>query len=352
MVDDAGSVRPMPLPLPLPAREPRTYTTQWPPLRRFQCPRTRVELSAGAVGRADAIRSFAAVAVERNGESLATVPAPNVERGLTQEQHRHPQRNRRGRRSQQQHRDRRRAARAAQQQQRSEQQRGSDSTGDDSAILQAIGAQVAMIQQLTASVQQLARGISNFLFAQQRANGRSADAQHRGAAGKESELRRKSDAEFERVERLLREKLAEIQTARVQQAVERGGQQLADTIQQQYEGEKIEEQIRDAMAAERQYEHCSYKRTACKAAEDLVLKYNQVRSAFEYESENRWQYKCVDAEDGKQWAAVYYEKPGHKAFQFNQLGSVASQWGLLADPGRFWSYDLRRTQEYGERPLG
>ena len=103
----------------------------------------------------------------------------------------------------------------------------------------------------------------------------------------------------------------------------------------------IEREIAEALQQEKQYERCSYRRTACKMLERLVSKYNSVWCYNDQTPEHRAYFPYIEykeAENSKQWT-------------FDQYGTVSEEHKFLVDPGRFWSHDLHRSKVYGERPL-
>jgi hypothetical protein len=203
--------------------------------------------------------------------------------------------------------------------------------------------------------------------------------------GKVAELRLKSSGEWERIERLLREKLQKIRSERLRQfdlkyeeikaqdnCALRGNEYkfedenefkeswnahyskhaacgMTDLIHSNcitgsetswlHDPELIEEEIAEALQQEKQYEKCNYRRTACKVIECLVGKYNTVWS---YKVQT-WNPTCV--------RVAYGEVTKCKQWTFDQHGLVSKEHEFLVDPGRFWSYDLHRSKVYGERPL-
>ena len=197
---------------------------------------------------------------------------------------------------------------------------------------------------------------------------------HDANSGKVSELRRKSECEWQRIETLLREKLQEIRVERLRQF-----ELMCEGIEQkkfcehkilfpwaatstvefreswnrhysmQHTGcgsetnwlhnpELIETEISEALQQEKQYEKCSYRRTACKVLESLVSKYNKV-----------WSYELLAYDLSMRVA--YGEATQCKQWTFDQYGLMSEEHIFLVDPGSFWSYDLQRSKVYAERPL-
>ena len=99
---------------------------------------------------------------------------------------------------------------------------------------------------LAQSVQQMAKALNSFLFADRRSGGSLGGPRSRGTPGKEAELRVKSDGEWQRLELLTRNKLSEIQSARLEQAQQYGGDKLVSQIQSAYTEEQIDKQIAQA----------------------------------------------------------------------------------------------------------
>ena len=224
---------------------------------------------------------------------------------------------------------------------------------------------------------------------------------HDANSGKVSELRRKSDYEWERLERVTFEKLEEIKTERMEQmeqtiaafnidtiysfdscerdrykefaetgemnyrwdSLERSriqevpervdesrgcakenwvanrlgarGQQVPHNL---FNQEQLELEVKLAISKEKEYEKCSYRRTACKALESLIMAYN-----------TEWTY-LGDPKPRPRYLGSN-EKGKCTKWVFDHHGQVVSTHALLVDPGTFWSYDLHRSKVYGERPL-
>ena len=204
-------------------------------------------------------------------------------------------------------------------------------------ILTAIQQQGEAIQALAQSVAQMTKAINCFLFADRRTKGSSEGARHRGDAGQDhmvEELRKKSDEEWQRtrIERLTHEKLQEIADERIRQAeaTKADSTQAFKGVEQ--DRQNFDLQVAEAIAEEKDYARCNYRRTTCKALETLIHGYNKIRH------------------HGSSFYG-YEETGNHTKCRFNQFGSVASKSKFLVDPGRFWSYDLLRTQDYSERPV-
>lgn len=95
-----------------------------------------------------------------------------------------------------------------------------------------------------------------------------------------------------------------------------------------------EEELQQALRQEREYQKCPHRRTTCKALEDLIYKYNKPTTYCSPYS-----------------SSSMVEKSSVQKFRFNQYGSVVQTYEMLVDPGRFWSHDLLRSENYGERPF-
>jgi len=187
---------------------------------------------------------------------------------------------------------------------------------------------------------------------------------HDANSGKVSELRMKSLSEWDRIERLFWEKIKQITAERAQQmevklekirsgepdmfknqefranaAREKWMRQhyVADR-QTPYNYDLIQEELAEALQQEKEYEKCNYRRTACKALDNLIKKYNVV-----------WRFETK--QEYGQPQESYVETGNCKKWIFDQFGVVSETYNLLVDPGRFWSYDLHRSKVYGERPL-
>ena len=187
-------------------------------------------------------------------------------------------------------------------------------------------------------------------------------------SGKVSELRRKSTCEWNRIERLFWEKIKQITAERAQQMevkLEKIRSGKPDMFKNQefranaarekwmrqhyvadgpigrqtpYNYDLIQEELAEALQQEKEYERCSYRRTACKALDNLIKKYNVV-----------WRFE-IEQECGQPQQS-YVETGNCKKWIFDQFGVVSETYNLLVDPGQFWSYDLHRSKVYGERPL-
>ena len=175
---------------------------------------------------------------------------------------------------------------AVSQDQRAARRRSDPETLDSIAL--AIRAQCEAITAMTTAVQQLAKQVSNFLFAQ-RQTGQQRQPQRRDLnVGKTAELNKKGEGEWVRIEKLTRSKLAEIRAERENQMEVALAEQAAKPYESQYqeqvrkhhtkeiqqEFENIEESIQEAIQQEKEYELCSYRRTKCKALDGLIFEHN------------------------------------------------------------------------------
>jgi hypothetical protein len=95
----------------------------------------------------------------------------------------------------------------------------------------------------------------------------------------------------------------------------------------------IENELKEALRMEQEYEHCDYRRTNCKAMQRLISRYNSVKT------------------NNIGTSAQHTEKGACKKYTFDQYGMVTSAFDFLVDPERFFSYDLVRSRDYSERPL-
>ena len=100
----------------------------------------------------------------------------------------------------------------------------------------------------------------------------------------------------------------------------------------QTEFNNVDKELQKAMHQEKEYERCDYRRTHCKALQDLIAKHNRCKS-------------------DNSTSCEFHEEPNSEKYIFNQYGRLESGTKFLVDPERFWSYDLLRSREYGERPL-
>ena len=116
--------------------------------------------------------------------------------------------------------------------------------------------------------------------------------------------------------------------------------------------------LNEVMHQEWDYQSCSYRRTACKALELHIKNYNLARSSDVYEQSPNYRRQLglqVAQSPGYcrlesfKWEEKKYSNV--QKYQFDQFGQVAETHSFLVDPGRFWSYDLVRSRQYGERPL-
>jgi hypothetical protein len=214
---------------------------------------------------------------------------------------------------------------------------------DLNSIAAAIRAQCEAVTAMTTAVQQLAKQVSNFLFAQRQPHQQRQPQRQDTNVGKTSELRKKGEGEWKMVEDKARAKLDEIRTVREQQMQAK----LADLSQSQREASEerwkkeiahqftsVDAELATAMREERQYEKCDYRRTQCKSLISLITQYNTI-SGGQYDS----------------LFLGYKESPGCEKYTFDQYGNTSSVHEFLVDPGKFWSYDLLRSKFYGERPL-
>ena len=102
--------------------------------------------------------------------------------------------------------------------------------------------------------------------------------------------------------------------------------------------------LSEVMHQEQDYQRCSYRRTACKALDNYIMEYNLRRRSAGWEGHKNF---CRELQSGEKWD----ESGRVTKYRFDQFGEVAEIYGFLVDPGRFWSYDLVRSKNYGERPL-
>jgi hypothetical protein len=190
----------------------------------------------------------------------------------------------------------------------------------------------------------MAKAVNSFLFANKRASGVSVGAHNqREAARAVEELRVRSDGEWQRTETQARDMLSSISAERIMQAealedvdkvARRQNLELAAK-----EAEGMEAELQQALVQEREYQRCPYRRTGCKALEHLINRYNTPRN---------WK-RIVNNE--RHSSGKWLERGSNQKFRFDQYGAVKQTYELLVDPGRFWSYDLLRSYDYGERPL-
>jgi len=193
------------------------------------------------------------------------------------------------------------------------------------------------------AIQELAKQMSNFMFAQRQPHQQRNAQRQDSNVGKTAELTKKGERGWKRIENQAREKLSEIRAERERQMEERilslqpeqngisPDQARADWEDQiQKEFVKIEDEIQKAMNQEKEYERCDYRRTNCKALQKLISKHNSCKQPEKY---------------GK------YEESNCTKYLFNQYGDVESTTWFLVDPDRFWNYDLKRCTFYSERPL-
>jgi hypothetical protein len=242
--------------------------------------------------------------------------------------------------------EQRRQKAAASQEQRDAQGR-SGSNGLDS-IASAMQSQSEAIMAMAEAVQQLGKQISNFLFAQRQSGQQRTPQRQDSNAGKTAELRKKGEGEWKMIEDKARAKLSEIRAERERQMERRVLSfqvmypQLASSLvektkanwekQIQTEFNNVDKELQKAMHQEKEYERCDYRRTHCKALQDLIAKHNRCKS-------------------DNSTSCEFHEEPNSEKYIFNQYGRLESGTKFLVDPERFWSYDLLRSREYGERPL-
>jgi hypothetical protein len=185
---------------------------------------------------------------------------------------------------------------------------------------------------------------------------------HHPDSDRVSELRHKSQGEWECLETQARDKLAEIAKERQRQMetklaeISKVDEVRAVAKERWMNQEKIiwdsecmQTELAEAIEQEREYEKCSYRRTACKALENLIKKYNSIRT-FLKETNRIGNFGIGDFQLGN-FGKDYVETGTCKRWVFDHYGEIAGTHKLLVDPGRFWSYDLQRSRIYGERPL-
>jgi len=241
------------------------------------------------------------------------------------------------------------------------------------AAIQAQGEAAAKTMAgLTAAVQQLAeqqtamtKSVSNFLFAQRQAKQQQRQPQRQDAnAGKTAELQQKGEVEWCRIQQQAQEKLSEIKQVRLVQARENTA--ADSTAYEHFEGSiKLEFDavitgLETVMQQEKDYQRCSYRRTACKALERYIRQYNFVRFT-DTPNANKHNpnplltlntdphYRRSLERNGR--SEKWQERGNALKYQFDHFGEVTETYRFLVDPGRFWSYDLVRSRQYGERPL-
>ena len=177
---------------------------------------------------------------------------------------------------------------------------------------------------------------------------------HDANAGKVSELRMKSLSEWDRIERLFWEKIQQIKAERARQMEVkleemRTGQGTGNLewqanaakeewMKYDFDLDLVAKELAEAIQQEKEYERCSYRRTACKVLDNLIKKYNIV-----------WRFQTKGEYARPQ--QTHIETGNCKKWIFDQFGIVSETYNLLVDPGWFWSYDLHRSKVYGERPL-
>ena len=198
------------------------------------------------------------------------------------------------------------------------------------------------------AVQQLSKQISNFLYAQRQSGQQRQQQRRDNNAGKTAELNKKGEREWERIEGLARAKLVDVRAEREKQIQTRldittglgidaaGNRKHVESMlmgQVKAEFANIENELKEALRMEQEYEHCDYRRTNCKAMQRLISRYNSVKT------------------NNIGTSAQHTEKGACKKYTFDQYGMVTSAFDFLVDPERFFSYDLVRSRDYSERPL-
>jgi hypothetical protein len=241
----------------------------------------------------------------------------------------------------------RRQKAAASQDQRDAQGR-SDSNGLDS-IASAMQSQSEAIMAMAQAVQQLGKQISNFLFAQRQSGQQRQQQRRDNNAGKTAELRKKGEREWKMpvIEDKANEKIAEIKDVRL---AHNKSTIIQETINKEYV--LVQHELNEAVQQEKEYEKCCYRRTACKAIECVIMKYNCARNSELPSSDQHWH--SDSGWHNNSWVGNLYkwgEEHAVKKYRFNQYGTTSEVYKFLVDPGKFWSYDLLRSREYGERPL-
>jgi hypothetical protein len=188
--------------------------------------------------------------------------------------------------------------------------------------------------------------------------------------GKTAELNKKGEGEWVRIEELARSKLAEVRAERERQMEDRilelqktyhqPGQTIHSTARVDWEKQiheefvEIEDEIQKAVQQEREYERCDYRRTHCKALNELIVRHNscklQIRDHADHYREIN-EGNSLSFRGRPEYDSLLEEKYNCVKYTFDQYGSVLTEAKFLVDPDRFWSYDLLRSKTYGERPL-
>jgi hypothetical protein len=247
------------------------------------------------------------------------------------------------------------------------------------AAIQAQGEAAARTMAgLTAAVQQLAeqqtamtKSISNFIFAQRQAKQQQRQPQRQDAnAGKTAELKQKGEADWCRIEKQAQEKLSEIKQVRLTHAHENTAsnypaaqwpaikQHLETAINGEFNG--VMAGLSEVMHQEQDYQRCSYRRTACKALERYIRQYNFVRFTDTPNANKHNPNPLLTLNTDPHYhrplerngrSEKWQERGNALKYQFDHFGEVTETYRFLVDPGRFWSYDLVRSRQYGERSL-
>ena len=238
------------------------------------------------------------------------------------------------------------------------------------SIAAAVRAQCEAVTAMTAVVQQLAKQVSNFLFAQRQPHQQRQPQRKDVNVGKTAELNKKGEGEWVRIEELARSKLAEVRAERERQMEDRilelqktyhqPGQTIHSTARVDWEKQiheefvEIEDEIQKAVQQEREYERCDYRRTHCKALNELIVRHNscklQIRDHADHYREIN-EGNSLSFRGRPEYDSLLEEKYNCVKYTFDQYGSVLTEAKFLVDPDRFWSYDLLRSKAYGERPL-
>ena len=147
----------------------------------------------------------------------------------------------------------------------------------------------------------------------------------------------------------MRTKLLQIQVAREQQIQEKLQQITAmrsrgeakakwrDQVKEDFVS--IEDELAEAFRAKKEHERCGYRRTSCKALQNLIAKHNPLKQMHGTSS------TYTHSREG------YTETAGCKKYVFDHYGAVSDEKEFLVDPEIFFSYDLVRARNYNERPL-
>ena len=197
----------------------------------------------------------------------------------------------------------------------------------------------------------MTKAVSNFLFAQRQVKQQRQPQRQDANAGKTAELQQKGEMEWCRIEKQAQEKLTEIKQARLTQVYEKTAADSPVQMRRKNFEAAISREFSVVMGGlsvvlqqEKDYQRCSYRRTACKALDNYIMEYNLHRRSAGWEEHKNF---CRELQSGEKWD----ESGRVTKYRFDQFGEVAEIYGFLVDPGRFWSYDLVRSKNYGERPL-